>query len=184
MKFLETFGFCKRCLESWYLWLGTKILIFLFFMCLAISLFSWKIYSTQLTLWCFKLILQMNEHIHEAITVRCREESARWNGRWKRHILLNSKLSKNAFAFSYCITKFIAPNNLEVDSPLTCFQGGFTNSYNHKWLSFIWIYLYFPFVSMINKLRKIKLFNEKDKKRKTFLTTFFLPGKIYHILFA
>ena len=30
MALLETLGFCKRCLESWYLCLGTKIMFMLF----------------------------------------------------------------------------------------------------------------------------------------------------------
>ena len=49
MTFLGTLGFCKRCLESWYLWLGTKICLCFFGMCFAIYSFLLESFSTHLT---------------------------------------------------------------------------------------------------------------------------------------
>ena len=42
MTFLETFGFCKRCLKSWYLRPGTKICLCFVCMCFAILCFLLK----------------------------------------------------------------------------------------------------------------------------------------------
>ena len=78
-----TFGFWKICLESWYLWLGSKISLCFFCMCFGIFFFtSPKIVSTHFIWTRFKCFLHINEHIYEVVLVTCVEESSRWNGIW------------------------------------------------------------------------------------------------------
>ena len=66
---LATFGFCKRCLESWYLRPGTKICLCFFLHVFCYSMFSLEIFSTHLTLICFKCLLHIRKHLYEVIFV-------------------------------------------------------------------------------------------------------------------
>ena len=42
------------------------------------------------------------------------------------------QIPNNEICFTNRAQRFIAPTYLDVDSPINCFQGSFTNSYNHK----------------------------------------------------
>ena len=128
-----------------------------FFMCLAIYLFFLKYILHSWHCIALNGILQINEHIYE---VKCQVCGSGFKMKQKikkktfakktikflvpsqwykvsRYILLNSNIPKSTIVFRYREQRYIAPNYLDEDSPFTCVQGSFTNSYNCKWLSFI-----------------------------------------------
>ena len=126
------------CLESWYLWLGTKKCLCFFGMCFAISFIflnhfphSWRISALN--------VFYTWINTDDVMDVTFVEESSRWNGRLKninktsinlilvpsqkyqdsRRILQNSKVARNIMGFSNCAQRFTGSNYLDVDSPLS-----------------------------------------------------------------
>ena len=53
---------------------------FALFACVLRFMFSLELFSTHLTLICFKCLLHMNKHLYEAIPVTFVERSSRING--------------------------------------------------------------------------------------------------------
>ena len=78
MMFLESFGFYKMCLKSWYLQLETKK-ICAFFQVFCDSLFFLEIFTTFLTMQCTKCLFQMYNHIDQVRCVTFVEKVSRQN---------------------------------------------------------------------------------------------------------
>ena len=58
-------------------------------------MFSLEIFSTLLTLICFKCLLHMKKHLYEVISVTFVEISSRFNGTWKNINKKDIKISEN-----------------------------------------------------------------------------------------
>ena len=102
------------------------------------SMFSLEIFSTYLTLICFKCLLNMKKHLYEVIPVTFVERSSRWNDTWKNiskkttyiilvssqryqdfwQLLQNPKVPKIVLGFSNHAHRFTSPYCLDVDNPL------------------------------------------------------------------
>ena len=105
-------------------------------------LFSFEIFSTHLTLICFKYLLHMKEHLYEVISVTFVEKSSRLNGTWKNInkkstcnilvpsqryqdfwlLLQNQKTPQNVLGFSNHAQRFTPPYYLDVDNPFESFS--------------------------------------------------------------
>ena len=101
------------------------------------SIFSLEIFSTHLTLICFKCLLHMKKHLYEVIPVTFVERSSRLNGTWKNiskkstyiilvpsqryqdfwQLLQNPKVPKIVLGFSNHAQRFTPPYYLDVDNP-------------------------------------------------------------------
>ena len=101
------------------------------------SMFSLEIFSTHLTLICFKCLLHMKKHLYEVIPVTFVERSSRLNGTWKNiskkstyiilvpsqryqdfwQLLQNPKVPKIVLGFSNHAQRFTPPYYLDVDNP-------------------------------------------------------------------
>ena len=102
------------------------------------SMLSLEIFSTHLTLICFKCLLHMKKHFYEVILVTFVEISSWLNGAWKNiskkstyfilvpsqryqdfwQLLQNQKVPKIVLGFSNHAQRFTPPYYLNVDNPL------------------------------------------------------------------
>ena len=62
---------------------GNQNMLVLYLNVFCDSMFSFEIFSTHLTLLCFKCLLHMKKHLYEVIPVTFVERSSRLNGTWK-----------------------------------------------------------------------------------------------------
>ena len=63
--------------------IGNQNMLVLFLLVFCDSMFSIEIFSTHLTLICFKCLFHMKKHLYEAIPVTFVERSSRLKGTWK-----------------------------------------------------------------------------------------------------
>ena len=137
MMFLGTLGFCKRFLESWYLWLGTKIM-FMFFLEMFYHLpFLPELSSTNVTsITSYMCLFMWKRHLRHCY-VKCVENDSRKKTKMEehmqnkhkhildpsqryqdsRHLLQNPKLPRNVRGFSNRAQTFTPLNYLSWDSP-------------------------------------------------------------------
>ena len=109
------------------------------------SMLSLEIFSTHLTLICFKCLLHMKKNLYEVIPVTFAERSSRWNGTWKNiskqciyiilvpsqryqdfwQLLKNPKVPKIVLGFSNHAQRFTPSYYLDVDNPFRKNSGKF-----------------------------------------------------------
>ena len=135
---LGTLGFCTICLESWYLWLGTKIMFMLFLWMFFHLPFHPELSSTNVTSITSVMCLFMCKRHFKHCYVKCVENDSRKKRKLQkkmpkkhkhvlvpsqryqdfRHLLQNLTIPNYVMGFSNHAQRFTGSNYLDVDSPL------------------------------------------------------------------
>ena len=133
MTFLGCLRFCKRCLESWFLWLGIKIGFMIFLLNIYYLSFIHELSSTNVTLITSYMCWFMCKRHWKHCYVKCVENDSRKlentckkkpkhilvpSQRYhdSRHILQNPKVPRNIMGFSHRAQTFTFLNHLSWDS--------------------------------------------------------------------